>query len=154
MKWAALIAWVLTAGGGFVMLAIWLSRGGMRQRGGGARMIRPPLILGHFALAATGLVLWIIYIATDSEALGWVALAALAVVALLGFTMFSIWYWQRQHTGVRSAAAAPVPGAAGTVADEMPAEQRFPVPVVALHGLLAVATVALVLLTDAGVGGS
>jgi hypothetical protein len=30
MKWAALITWVLTAGGGFVLLAIWLSRGGMR----------------------------------------------------------------------------------------------------------------------------
>ena len=31
MEWAALIAWVVTAGGGFVLLAIWLSRGGMRQ---------------------------------------------------------------------------------------------------------------------------
>ena len=28
-EWAALIAWVLTAGGGIVMLAISLSRGGM-----------------------------------------------------------------------------------------------------------------------------
>ena len=27
MKWAALIAWVLTAGGGFVLLTIWLARG-------------------------------------------------------------------------------------------------------------------------------
>ena len=31
MEWAALIAWVVTAGGGFVLLAIWLGRGGMRQ---------------------------------------------------------------------------------------------------------------------------
>ena len=31
MQWAALIAWVVTAAGGFVLLAIWLSRGGMRQ---------------------------------------------------------------------------------------------------------------------------
>ena len=31
MQWAALIAWVVTAGGGFVLLATWLSRGGMRQ---------------------------------------------------------------------------------------------------------------------------
>lgn len=55
MEWAALISWIVTAGGGFVLLAIWLSRGGMRQ--GEGRRIRPPLILSHFALAATGLVL-------------------------------------------------------------------------------------------------
>ena len=29
MKWAALITWILTAGGGSVLLAIWLARGGM-----------------------------------------------------------------------------------------------------------------------------
>jgi hypothetical protein len=33
MEWAALIAWVLTAGGGFVLLAIWLGRGGQRLAG-------------------------------------------------------------------------------------------------------------------------
>jgi hypothetical protein len=27
MEWAALIAWIVTAGGGFFLLAIWLSRG-------------------------------------------------------------------------------------------------------------------------------
>jgi len=35
MKWAALIAWVITAGGGFVLLSIWLMRGGMRQQQAG-----------------------------------------------------------------------------------------------------------------------
>src|SRR5207245_7948757 len=33
MKWAALIAWVLTAGGGFVLLSIWLMRGGIGDIG-------------------------------------------------------------------------------------------------------------------------
>jgi hypothetical protein len=37
---------------------------------------------------------------------------------------------------------------------ERPAEQHFPVPVVYLHGLLAVTAVVLVLLTALGVGGS
>ena len=64
MEWAALISWVLTAGGGFLLLAIWLRNGGMSQRAPGE--IRPYLILSHFALAATGLVLWIIYVATDT----------------------------------------------------------------------------------------
>ena len=56
MKWAALIAWVVTAGGGFVLLSIWLARGGMRQRGAASARIRPPLIMSHFLLAGTGLV--------------------------------------------------------------------------------------------------
>jgi len=96
MKWAALIAWVITAGGGFVLLSIWLARGGMRQaRESGAR-IRPPLILGHFLLAATGLVLWIIYVANDSDTLAWIAFVLLLVVAALGFTMLAIWLQQRK----------------------------------------------------------
>jgi hypothetical protein len=147
MEWAALIAWVATAGGGFVMLAIWLSRGGMHQAREGGSRIRPPLILGHFLLAATGLVIWIINVVTDSDALAWVALAILAVVALLGFTMFAIWYQRRQRG---PAAATGVTGAPGS--DETPPEQHFPVPIVALHGLLAVTTVVLVFLTAIGVG--
>ena len=103
MQWAALIAWVVTAGGGFVLLATWLSRGGMRHGREPETRIRPPLILGHFLLAATGLVIWIVYVATDSRALAWVALALLAVVALLGFAMFGIWYQRRQRGAVRAA---------------------------------------------------
>ena len=88
MKWAALIAWVLTAGGGFVLLTIWLARGGMRQGREGGSRIRPPLILSHFLLAATGLVIWIIYLAADKDALKWIAFVILAVVALLGWPKF------------------------------------------------------------------
>ena len=154
MKWAALIAWIVTAGGGFVLLAIWLTRGGMRQRAG-QRVIKPPLMLIHFALAATGLVVWIIYLATDSDALGWIALAVLGVVALLGFGMFSVWYWQRQQRAVVSGGSQPAPvGAPERGEPAVPAEQHFPIAIVTLHGLLAVATVALVFLTDIGVGGS
>ena len=132
MEWAALISWVLTAGGGFLLLAIWLRNGGMSQRAPGE--IRPYLILSHFALAATGLVLWIIYVATDSDALAWIAFVILAVVAILGFAMFAIWYQRRQ--GMTAAGQAPPMGA--------PAEQRFPLAIVGLHGLLAVITVVLV----------
>ena len=137
MEWVALIAWVLTAGGGFVLVSIWIARGGMQQQREPGQKIRPPLILSHFGLAATGLVLWIIYIASDSGALAWVAFALLAVVAVLGWTMFAIW-WQRRQRGQIDASA--------------PAEQHFPVPIVALHGLLAVTTVVLVFLSAIGVG--
>lgn len=131
MEWAALISWVLTAGGGFILLAMWLRNGGMSQRAPGE--IRPYLILSHFALAATGLVLWIVYVASDSDALAWIAFAVLVVVALIGWTMFAIWYQRRNPPG---AAQEPQAG--------VPAEQRFPVSIVALHGLLAVTTVVLV----------
>jgi hypothetical protein len=141
MQWAALIAWVVTAGGGFVLLAIWLSRGGMQQGREPGSRIRPPLILGHFLLAAIGLVIWIIYVASDNDALAWIAFAILAVVALLGWTMFAIWFQRRQRGAVREAVD---PGT--------PAEQHFPVPVVAVHGLLAVTTLVLVFLAAIGVG--
>jgi manganese efflux pump family protein len=142
MEWAALIAWVITAGGGFVLLSIWLARGGMRQ--GEGKRIRPPLILTHFLLAAVGLVLWIIYLASDSDTLAWIAFVLLLVVALLGFTMLAIWLQQRQGRA----------GAVETATADQPAEQNFPVPVVALHGLLAATTLVLVFLTAVGVGGS
>jgi manganese efflux pump family protein len=140
MEWAALISWIVTAGGGFVLLALWLRHGGMRQRQPG-RQIRPPLILSHFALAATGLVLWIIYVFSDSDALAWIAFAILVLVAVLGWTMFAIW-WQRRQARA-AAAPASTPG--------LPAEQRFPASIVALHGLLAVTTVVLVFLAAIGV---
>ena len=95
MKWAALITWVLTAGGGFVLLSIWLARGGMKSQAAGNR-IKPPLIMSHFLLAATGLVLWIVYVVNDSSTLAWIAFVLLLVVALLGFTMFGIWLRRRQ----------------------------------------------------------
>jgi hypothetical protein len=113
----------------------------MRQGREPGSRIRPPLILSHFLLAATGLVIWIIYVVTDSDALAWVAFVLLAIVAVLGFTMFAIWYQRRQRGAVREAVD---PGT--------PAEQHFPVPVVALHGLLAVTTVVLVFLAAVGIG--
>jgi flagellar basal body-associated protein FliL len=144
MKWAALIAWVVTAGGGFVLLTIWLSRGGMQQQGEGGNRIRPPLIMSHFLLAAAGLVLWIIYLVNDKSALAWIAFAVLLVVALLGFTMFAIWLRRRQG---RAAAGE-------AVSASTPAEQHFPVAVVGLHGVLAATTLVLVFLTAIGVGES
>src|SRR5947207_13338960 len=107
MKWAALITWVLTAGGGFVLLSIWLMRGGMGQQQEGGNRIKPPLILSHFLLAATGLVIWIVYLVADKDALAWIAFAILAVVALLGWTMFAIWWRRRQARSAVAEAVSP-----------------------------------------------
>jgi hypothetical protein len=157
MEWAALITWILTAGGGFVMLAIWLGNGGMEQgrnsTTGGNPLIRPPLILGHFALAATGLVLWIIYVASDSDALAWIAFVMLLIVAALGFTMFAIWLRQRNAAPAPAAAPADAPADAPAPATHGGgAEQRFPVAIVGAHGVLAATTLVLVFLAAVGVG--
>ncbi|MBD0329648.1 MAG: hypothetical protein ICV64_06050 [Thermoleophilia bacterium] len=141
MEWAALIAWIVTAGGGSVLLAIWLGKGGMEQREGTDR-IRPAFVLSHFGLAATGLVLWLLYTLTDTQALAWIALVLVLAVAALGWLMFFIWLRQRRAT--------PSPGEGAAAA--APAEQNFPRALVALHGVGAVATVVLVLLATLGVG--
>ena len=138
MAWAALILWLLTALGGFYLLTTWLRNGGMQQADRPGRRIRPPLILGHFALAATGLVLWIVYVASDSDALAWIAFVLLLVVALLGFTMLAAWLAQRG-----GATAAETSDAAG---------RNFPPAVVGLHGVLAATTLVLVFLATIGVG--
>jgi len=134
---AALVAWIVTALGGFYLLATWIGKGGTRRGADGTRF-PPPLIFGHFLLAAAGLVLWIIYLINDSEALAWISVVVLVLVALMGFGMLARWiptYRSQTPTGPDS-----------------PAEAHFPVAVVVLHGLLAVTTLVLVVLAAAEVG--
>jgi hypothetical protein len=129
MDIAALVTWVLTAIGGFVMLGIWINKGG--HRAGSGTRLAPGLVFGHFALAATGLVLWIVYLVANESVLAWIAFGLLLVVALIGFTMFARWLPVRRGDN---------------------AESRFPLAIVLGHGVLAATTLVLVLLTaiDAG----
>lgn len=133
MAVAALITWLATAVGGFVMLGIWLANGGVRTPR--TSRLPVPVIFGHFALAAAGLVIWIIFLFADTKALAWTAFVLMVPVALLGFFMLARW----------------IPTYRAPSANKVP-ERSFPAPVVAGHGLFAVATVVLVLLAAAGVG--
>ena len=142
MKVVALVSWIVTALGGATLFSIWLSRGGLRRQGAGASRFPPALIFGHPILAAIGLIIWIMYLATDTDGLRWVAFAILLVVAALGFTMARLW---RQERAARVAAA-------GADRAELPPEQQFPVALIGVHGLLALATLVLVLLTTLGIG--
>ncbi|HEX5090761.1 MAG TPA: hypothetical protein VFV89_23330 [Nocardioides sp.] len=147
----ALVTWVVTAGLGFFMLATWVRAGGVRTATAPATATAgadvagatghpagtrfpPPLVFGHFLLAATGLVLWIIYLVVDSDALAWVAFVLLVVVAAGGDVLFLRWYKDRNQSGAQLA------------------EQAIPTAVVYLHGLFAVATIVLVFLVAVGVG--
>lgn len=126
---AALILWLVTALGGFVLLARWVSRGGPRS-GSGTRLV-PGLVFGHLALAVVGLLVWIGYLLAENDALAWVAFVILLPVALLGFLMFARWIPARRTDSP---------------------ESGLPVPVVLGHGVLAATTLVLVLLAALGVG--
>ncbi len=133
---AALITWLLTAAGGFVLLGMWVAKGGARE--GGSTRLPAPVVFGHFLLAAAGLVIWIIYLVVDSTALAWIAFALLVPVALLGFAMLIRWI--------------PVYRERAALGAEQPVEKNFPIAIVGGHGVFAVATVVLVFLTALGVG--
>lgn len=134
MAIAALVTWLLTAVGGFYLLGTWIAKGGVRSPR--TSHFPPALIFGHFALAAVGLVVWIIYVIAHANALAWTAFVLMVPVAALGFVMFARWIPTYR---------APAESAA-------PAEKHFPIAVVLGHGLFAVVTVVLVLLTAVGVG--
>ncbi|PTN00347.1 hypothetical protein [Streptomyces sp. VMFN-G11Ma] len=138
MDIAALVAWIVTALGGFVLLGRWLGGGGLRQQQAGTTRFPTPVVFGHFLLAAAGLVVWIIYLVADKDALAWTSFVLLVVVALLGFTLFARWI--------------PVQRTTPANAESTPAERHLPVPVVAAHGLLGATTLVLVLLAALGVG--
>lgn len=142
MEVIALVTWLVTALGGFYMLGTWISRGGLTP--GSTSRLPKPVLFGHFLLAAIGLVVWIIYLATDSHALAWTALIVLIPVALLGLTMFARWLGVYSGTPVTAHAAV---GAGAPTGGSEPAERSFPVPIVLGHGLFAVITLVLVLLT-------
>jgi hypothetical protein len=157
MDIAALILWILTAGGGFYLLATWIAKGGTRPAPAGGSKFPPALIFGHFLLAVAGLIVWIIYVVNDKTALAWAAFVILAVVALLGFTMLARWipsYRARTPVAATTGLGSAAPAGAASAPAAGPAESHFPVAIVAGHGLLAATTLVLVLLTALGVGGS
>lgn len=134
---AALILWILTAAGGLLMFAVWIAKGGARQPR--TTHLPPPVLFGHLLLAVAGLIVWIVHLLTDHDALAWIAFVLLLPVALLGAVMLLRWLPVRRE---RDAAAAA----------DGPPERHFPVVVVLGHGVFAVATVILVLATALEVG--
>jgi hypothetical protein len=152
VKWVSLVAWVATAGVGIAMAALWLERGGLRQ-GRLPHSVHARRLGTHVALAVSGLLVWIAYLVTDARGVAWAAFAVLVIVGVLGTTAFRI--WQRRRLGFVKATQHDWnwPPEAMAKGETVPAEQHLPASVVLLHGVLAIATVVLVLLTAAGVGG-
>jgi hypothetical protein len=143
---ASLISWFVTAFVGLYLLTVWLIENDVSQRAVRSRL-PGPVIGGHVLLALTGLVCWVVHLLFGSASWGWAARGVLGGVATLGLTMFTRWipvhaaYMAAEAAGSRSAES------------DFPAERAFPVTVVIIHGVLAVTTVTLVLLTVLGAGG-
>jgi hypothetical protein len=157
MPLVALLTWILTASGGLYLLTIWLIEYDREFQSVAATRLPIPVISTHALLAVTGLGVWALYLLTDRDELTWLAAGILVVVAILGLTMAARWIGVYRAYGSQSrrahvSAAVPVGVGAGYGAHPgsriaIPPERHFPLPVVILHGVFAVATVVLVLLT-------
>jgi len=167
MKEAALAAWLLTAGLGLYMFAIWLIEDDGSEERKSYRRLRAPVVFGHAGFAVTGLAVWLVYMYVNLSRLAWITILILLLVAILGAFMFTRWIPVhrmatrspelpvRQEAGLGSRRAGA--GAAGGLGgrpdgllpgiEHLPAESNFPLPVVLLHGVLAVTTVTLVVIT-------
>jgi hypothetical protein len=146
MSVVALFAWMITVFFGLILLVIWIIEYDRDFQSTVATRLPVPVISGHALLALGGLMLWISYLLLDEERLAWAAVAILAVVAVLGLIMAARW--------VRVYRTYGDPGPSLTRSTTAPPERHFPLPVVVAHGVMAVTTLVLVLLTALDVGGT
>jgi len=137
MSVAALFAWIATIVPGLLLLVIWLMEYDRDYQSAVTTRLPVPVISAHALLGGGGLILWVDYLLMDQERLAWATLAVLGAGILLGLTMAARWI----H--VYRAYADPGPALTRTVT--VPPERNFPLPVVIVHGLLAVTTLVLVL---------
>jgi hypothetical protein len=146
MGFIALITWFAAILAGLYMLAVWLIENDVTSRATPSRL-PPPVIFGHLLLAGTGFILWVGYLVLHRKSLAWAAVVVLLGIASLGLTMFMRWI--PVYRGADDPAGPP-----GTppASYQIPAEGHFPVFLVAFHGVLAVTTLILVLLTALGFG--
>jgi hypothetical protein len=140
--YAALITWFAAILAGLYMLAVWLIENDVTPS-----RLPAPVIFSHVFLAATGFTLWVGFLVMHRKTLAWAAVGVLLGIATLGLTMFLRWIPVYRGPAQWAGASGP-----SQLVYEIPAEGHFPVFLVAFHGVLAVTTLVLVLLTALGVG--
>ncbi|XVQ08794.1 hypothetical protein ACQP1W_40550 [Spirillospora sp. CA-255316] len=129
MEFAALGTWITAAAAGTYLMAGWFAQGGLMEQA--TKVTRYPVLVlvGHPLAALVGLAVWVAYLATDQARYAWAAFAALLVVILQGFLLFTRWLVGRGGRHAKDAG------------------QPFPAAAVLVHGAVAVATFVLVFLT-------
>lgn len=143
MSVIALFTWMVTILAGLILLVIWIIEYDSEFQTATATRLPVPVISAHALLGLGGLMLWIGYLLLDQQRLAWATVGALGTVAVLGLVMAARW--------IRVYRAVSDPGPSLTRSAIVPPERNFPLPVVVLHGLLAVTTFVLVLFTALGV---
>ena len=139
MSAAALVAWIVTVLAGLVLLLIWLMEYDRDFQTAAATRLPVPLISTHALLGLGGLMAWGFYLVGGDDQLAWDTVADLGVVVVLGLIMAARWI------GVYRAYDAP--DSSTSVVIRVPPERHFPRSVVAIHGILAVSTLVLVVLS-------
>jgi hypothetical protein len=140
----AFITWLLTAACGLGLISIWMIE---YDGTGPASRLPKTAIGGHVVLALTGMALWTTFLFTRMSRVAWATVGILVIVALLGLLM--LLRWIGVHRANRAASLVLVPAGSGTPRIEPPAppERHLPIALVIAHGVLAVVTLLLVLLT-------
>jgi hypothetical protein len=143
VRLAALAAWLIAAIAGARLLASRLGVGRRRSRAAGG----PLWVMGsHAGLASAGLALWVAFVLTASPLIGWLDVAMTWLIAGLG--MATLLADPGGHDVASATTAAAGPNAAALALGR----PRAPVMTIALHGALAAATMALVLIAVVTVG--
>jgi hypothetical protein len=142
MSVAALFSWMATIAAGLVLLVIWIIEYDHDFQSTAATRLPVPVISAHAMLGLFAILLWVGYLLLGAAWLAWATVAAVGTVATLGLTLAARWF--------RVYRTFAHPGPAMTRRTPAPPERSFPLPVVAAHGILALSTVALVLITVLG----
>jgi hypothetical protein len=142
VAFAALITWFAAVLLGLYMLAVWLIENDVTDRAAAPSRLPVVIIFTHLGLAATGLATWVVYLVLEQKIFAWTAIGILGGIAALGATMFLRWIPVYRGPARTASQAQPLGGAPA-----IPAEGNFPVVIVAAHGLLAVTTLVLTLIT-------
>ena len=188
LGFAALSTWLFDAVSGLYMLGTWIARGGLRRERTTGDRLAPRVVLGHFGIATTGLLLWTSFLVTRWVYLAWLAVGLLMVAIGLGISTVTLWTPFPAHrageeppTGPDPDAGSPAAGALaapaeealtgrltdevllGQLVDEVVASARAAPPragqsrrrhlatvIPAGHGIAAIATFLLAVLTAAG----
>lgn len=142
MSVVALFTWIAAIFAGLTLFVIWVIEYDSEFQSAAATRLPVPVVSAHAVLGMAGLIVWLAYILLGQRRLAWAAVAALVIVALLGLMMAARW--------IRVYRTYADPGPSITRSADAPPERSFPLPIVLVHGLLAVTTVALVLVTVLG----
>jgi hypothetical protein len=91
MRAATLISWLITASLGAFMLRTWLARGGLRSERAKAGGLPPQLIFGHAGSALTGLLVWVVFVASGARPFAWAGVGLLMLAVGLGLCTVTLW---------------------------------------------------------------